>query len=416
LVFLLEDRDVPLVRLYLAFRGGSLYDPPEKAGLAQVAALGWRTGGAGKLDPEAVDETLDGKGMELSLWIGRETGRISLSVLPADLDEGLDLLAKVVKEPAFRTERVSWAVKQVTERIQREADEPQGLAFREIRRALYQGHPRGVVPTAATVGQVTRNDVRAFHRRILREGTWVMGAVGDFEAQSLLEQLEAHLADLPVAGAGFRRFPPPPEREPHLFLVPKRLPQSTIVWARLGPARLDPSFYALAVADHVVGSGGFQARLVREIRSNRGLAYSVGSYFQALPEFGVLGAFALTKVESTGEVLGLMRQLIGTVAEQGLEPEEVERAKDALINRHVFRYEDPGNTVRERMSLFLDELPPQLVAEYPTGIASVSPADVAAAVRTFYAQGQGMTVVVGDVPLDSLHWKDGPPMNVLEIP
>ncbi len=74
--------------------------------------------------------------------------------------------------------------------------------------------------------------------------------------------------------------------------MPKDLPQATLVWGRLGPDRLDPEFYALDLVEQVVGGSGFQSRLVREVRSNRGLAYSVGSFYQALPGFGVLGASA----------------------------------------------------------------------------------------------------------------------------
>ena len=414
-VFLVEDHDVPLVRLYLGFRGGSLYDPPEKAGLAEVAALSWRTGGVAGMSPEAVDEALESTGMGLSLSLGREKGWVTLSLLPPDLSAGLDLLARAVFEPAFREDRVDWAVTQVTERIQRETDDPERLAFRELRRVLYGDHPRGVVATLETVHRVRRDDVLALHRRVLREGVWVVGAAGDFESESLLQELETRFAALPSSGGEFAPLPAPSEPEPRIFLVRKLLPQSTIVWARLGPARTDPRFYPLDLADYVVGSGGFQARLVREIRSNRGLAYSVGSFYEALPDFGVLGAFAQTKVESTLEVTDLMRELLAQVAASGLEAAEVERAKEALINRHVFRYQDPANAVRDQMRLSLDGLPSDLLASFPARIAAVSPRDVAEATRASYDQSFGVTVVVGDLTPDHPHWRHGPPVTAVDV-
>ncbi|MHB8764433.1 MAG: M16 family metallopeptidase, partial [Deferrisomatales bacterium] len=263
-VYLLEDRDVPLVRVYLAFRGGSLYDPSDLAGLADVTELAWRTGGAGGLSPEEVDDALDGRGMELGVSLGRETGWITLSCLPGDLADGLDLLARVVLAPAFREDRVGWARSQVAEQLRREGDDPQRLAFRELRRALYPGHPRGVIPTPETAGRVERAHVVDLHRRLVSGGAWLVGAVGDFDRAELLRELAARFGGLPGDGGEFLPLPAPAEPEPRTVLVRRPLPQVTLVWARLGPGRAEPGFYALDLADHVLGSGGFQSRLVRE--------------------------------------------------------------------------------------------------------------------------------------------------------
>lgn len=413
--YLLPDHDVPLVRLFLAFRGGSLHDPPEKAGLAQVTSLAWRTGGTEGLSPEALDEALEGKGMQLSVSLGRELGWIGLSVLPGDLGEGLDLLTRIVRAPAFSENRVGWALTQVSERIQREVDDPQALAFRELKRALYRGHPRGVIPTAETVRNVQRGDIVALHRRILKESAWVLGAVGDFDAAALAQELEARFSDLPGSGPAFGALPPPQKPEARVILVRRPLPQSTIVWARLGPARTAPEFYPLEVLDYAAGSGGFQSLLVREIRSNLGLAYSVGTFYEAFPEFGVLGAHAQTKTESTGQVLGLIRSLLQGVAEKGLDALELEEAKQALVNRHIFRYQDPAATVQDQMDLLLEGLPPDLATVYPVRISGVSDREAASAAARYYAGGEGVTVVVGELTPDDPTWKSGPPVDVVEL-
>ncbi len=414
-VFLLEDHDVPLVRVYVSFRGGSLYDPPEQAGLAEVAALAWRTGGAGDLSPEAFDQALEERAIDLGLGLGRDTGWASLSALPGDLDRGLELLAALVNAPAFREERVAWAASQAGERIRREADDPQDLAFRELRRALYPGHPRGVIPTLETVSRVTREGAVDLHRRLLRDGAWAFGVVGDFAPGPLLASLEAHFGALPAEGAGFPPVPLPPEPEARTVLVPRALPQASVVWARLGPSRTAPEFYALDVADHLLGSGGFQSRLVREVRSDRGLAYSVGSFYQALPRFGVVGLHAGTRVETLGQVLELLGAVPREVAQEGFGAGEVSRAQEALVNRHVFRYEDPANTVRERLSLLFDGLPPDLPARYPGVIQGVGPAEVQAAVRAFDLAA-GVLVVVGAVDPADPDWARRGPVEVVTTP
>jgi zinc protease len=247
-----------------------------------------------------------------------------------------------------------------------------------------------------------------FHRRLLAEGAWVVGAVGDFNPETLLATLEEHFGRLPGAGRGFPPLPPPPEPEPRLVLVPKPLPQSTVVWARFGPARAAPDFYSLELADHLLGAGGFQSRLVKEVRSNRGLAYSVASFYDAYSEFGVLGLQAATKKESTAEVVSLLRDLAEQAAAEGFEAREVAEAKEALANRHVFRYADPGSAIQEVMSLLLDGLPLDLPAAYLPRMLALTREQVAAACRAYYRSGPGVTVVVGDVDPGDAAWKKRP--------
>ncbi len=411
--FWIEDHDVPLVRLYLAVRAGEVYDPPDKPGLARVASLAWRTGGAGERSPEAFDEALERRGMELGLSLGRDKGWITLSVLPGDLEEGLDLLEALLFEPAFRPDRVEWARTQVAEGIRREADEPQALAFRELRRALYRGHPRGRVPTEESVARISRQDLVRLHQRVIASGDWVLGAVGDFDPDRLRTELQRRFGRLPGSGGGFPRLPPPSEPGPQVVVVPRPLPQATVVWARLGPSRVDPAFAPFEVCDHVLGSGGFGARLVREIRSNRGLAYSVGSFYQALPDFGVLGAYALTKTESASVVVDLLRSEVAGLA-ASLTESEVREARQSLVNRYVFRYEDPANLVRDRMGLWLEGLPLDLGRRYPEEIRSVTLEQAKRAAEQYLDPSRGVWVVVGDVEPEAPAWSRLGPVRVVE--
>jgi zinc protease len=413
-VFLLEDHDVPLVRVNLMFRGGHIHDPPEKAGLAQVTGLAWRTGGTAAESPEQFDDRLERAGMDLSLSLGRESGGASLSVLTGDLEQGLGMLSDLLLSPGVRQERVEWAVSQVAERALREADDPESLAFRELRRALYRGHPRGIIATPETVRRVTREDVQGFHRALVEDGFWTIGVTGDFRAEEVLRQLEERFGTLPGGGGAFPLQPPPPTPYAKVVLVPKALPQSTIVWSRLGPPRTSPEFYPLEIADHLFGSGGFQCILAREIRSDRGLAYSVGGFYDAQAKFGVLGAYASTKKESTGEVLTLLRTLLARTADEGFSEADVERAKETLGNRYVFRFQDPASLVREQMTLVLAGLPADLATQYLPQIQAQSSREVSAAVRTHYLPVPGVTVIVGDVDPEDPAWA-GADVEVVRI-
>jgi zinc protease len=279
------------------------------------------------------------------------------------------------------------------------------LAFRELRRALFDGHPRGTVPTRETVRKVSREDVLALHRKVLEESAWTVGVVGDFRSEELLAALERHLGTLPAENRAFPSASPPGPPKTQVILVPKALPQATILWARFAPPRTASDFYSLGVADYLFGSGGFQCRLAREIRSSRGLAYSVGGFYDAQPEFGILGAHAQTKKESIREVLSLLQDLTARSAAEGYTAQEVASAQQALVNRHVFKYQDPADLVRAEMGLFLDRLPLDLPARYLPQIQAQTAETVSHAARQHYGPGPYVVVVVGDVDPADPAWK-----------
>ena len=140
-------REIPLVRLSLTFKGGSVHDPAELAGLAELTGEVWREGGTLSRAPEALDDLLDRNAIQLGVSPGRETGSFSLNALSGDLEQGLDLLSELLHEPGFDEERLGWARERMKDALVRERDAPGALAYRALRAALYKDHPRSIEPT-----------------------------------------------------------------------------------------------------------------------------------------------------------------------------------------------------------------------------------------------------------------------------
>ena len=402
-VFLLEDHDIPLVRLYLSFRGGAVYDPPGKKGLADVLSTLWRTGGTEASDPAAFDERVDELAAELSVGLGRDTGFASLSILSEDLDEGLDLLAELLLRPRLDREVFEWAKEKERASVARVRDNPSSLAFREFRRNLYKGHPRGVITTEESLSAVTREDVADLHRRLLADSEWVIGAVGDFDANALLNSLSSRLGALSAAGESFKPLPAPSTPAPVLVLVEKDTEQSTLLWGALAPKVESPERTPLEVADQILGGSGFQSRLMREIRSDRGLAYGVGSFYSPFKEFGVMGMSGETGVVSTREVWALMTKEVEKLSSAGVTEEEVALVKDTLANSYIFRYRDPASLVLERMGSELSGLPQDLAERFMRELDAVKKDDVSAAAKN-YKMDKGIWIVVGKAELGDEDW------------
>ncbi len=153
-IYLLEDRELPLIQLTATVRTGSMYDPPQKSGLAAVAAKAWRNGGTREKTPRAISEELESMAAILEFSVGRESGTISLSARSGDFSRALAILADLLQNPAFDAEQLDLAKKQEVEAIRRSNDSPDEIAYREYARVLYAGNPRGRVPTIESLRRV----------------------------------------------------------------------------------------------------------------------------------------------------------------------------------------------------------------------------------------------------------------------
>jgi zinc protease len=163
-VYLLEDPELPLIRLSALIRAGSVYDPPGQAGLAQVAAAAQRDGGTPDQSPAQVNEALDSIAARLEFSMGRESGTASLSVPKKDFPAALTIFAGLLARPAFDPAQFELARQKEIEALRRSNDSAEEIAYREFRKVLFAGNPRGQVPTLESLQGIQREDLLAFHQ------------------------------------------------------------------------------------------------------------------------------------------------------------------------------------------------------------------------------------------------------------
>ena len=202
LLYLREDHELPLLNLVALIRTGSVYEPEDKLGLASLTGTVMRTGGTRTRSGDAINETLEFIAAVMETGISREAGVASLSVLSKDRDVGLDIFADVLMHPVFAQDKVDLAKKKELEAIRRRNDDPQGIAFREFRRILFRGNPRGRVPTLKTVSAITREDMIAFHRHYVHPGAIILGVSGDFRRDDMIRTIEAYRPEMVLLGRG----------------------------------------------------------------------------------------------------------------------------------------------------------------------------------------------------------------------
>ncbi|KAF0218427.1 MAG: peptidase M16 domain-containing [Geobacteraceae bacterium] len=396
-VYLLEDHELPLVNITAYVATGSIYEPPEKTGLAGLTGAVMRSGGTAELPPEKMDAELEFMASAVESSIGSDMGNVSLSTLTKNLNRTLEIFAQVLMNPAFREDRLTLAKNRTIEGLRRQNDDPQGVANRELRKALYPGHPLGRHPTIETVKGITREEMASFHRNYYHPNNVILAVSGDFTKGEMLEKLRTSFAGwekTPVTSPPVAE--PTTDIKPAVLLARKDVNQSVVRMGHLGIEKSNPDLYSVRVMDYILG-GGFTSRLTTEIRSNQGLAYNVDSYFDVGRRFiGTFIAETETKSESTVRTISLMRDIIAGMTSAPVTDQELKLAKDAIINSFIFGFAKPDAVANQQARLEFYNYSPGFLENYRDNIAKVTKEDVLRVAKKYLHPDEMVLMVVGD--------------------
>ena len=404
-LYLLEDHELPLIEATALIRTGAVYDPVDRAGLASLTGEVMRSGGTSAMAPQVLDEKLEFMDAAISISIESEAGQASLSVLKKDFDPAFQIFSQILQQPAFAHDRIEIAREQKIASLRQIEDNPQSLAFRKFKTLLYRQNPRGNLPTVASMRRIKPEDLLRFHEKYFHPGRIILGVSGDFSAPEMIASVKQQFADWKPAQ---NTLPPVPKPQDFTalsqFYLQKNVPQSTIILGHLAPEKSSPDYHAFEVLNYILGGGGFSSRLTSEIRSTRGLAYSVGSFYRADVDYGVFGAYCMTKSASAHKALTLMNDIIDRMKDS-LRQDELEQAKESLINSFVFSYTSSVQIVSQQMLCEYEHLPHDFIAQFPEKIKQVTLPDLQRVARAWLHPSRAVMLVIGeankfDVPLN----------------
>lgn len=396
-VYLREDSELPLVQVTAMVGTGSLAVSSERTGFDDLFAETLRAGGTASRPAARLEEQLAQLAADLSCSMGPYATQLGLSVRRGDLAEGAAILAELLRRPAFAGDKLELARRSAQEALRRRNDDPGEIASRLLMAALYPGHPLGASPTQASLAAITRDHLLAFHREhFAPENLWlaVSGDVNRAELQPLLEKL---FGDWSRGNAVAATLPPLTPLEAGLLqVVAKDVPQATIMLGDLGLTKDNPDQYPARVLNFILGGGDFNSRLMREIRSDRGLAYSAWSQFQIGRRFpGPVMAGTETKNASAVEALSLIRKIMNDLRDRPVEAEELRTARESLVNSFVFSFADSHAVVAQRMQLDFYGYPADYLERYQERIAAVTVEDVQRVARQYLRPERQQIVIVG---------------------
>jgi predicted Zn-dependent peptidase len=349
---LIRSKWLPLVDLEILIRGGSVYDPPAKVGLAGITANLLRIGGTGDLKPDQLDQTLDSEGIDISITSGNDYFSINLSCLRENLDQAVSILARMIRQPGFDGEKLEEIKTRLGSTIARRNDRPGSIKTREFNKLIYgQGSPFAAVLEYEHLDSIARSDVAAFYRRFFAPANMLAGVVGPVEIGEVEEIFEKYFGDWDHRAS----VPPYPEvKEPKYdfkvaFAEKSNLNQSYISIGHPG-VKEDLSEQAKIKVFNLIFSGSFDSRLNTRIRTRMGLTYGIDGGIMT-PHFypGKTYFSTFTRSASTLKAVQAIFDEIDIIRKERVTDKELSDAKDYFINSFVFKYSSPEKILSSEM-------------------------------------------------------------------
>ncbi len=397
-VYLMTDRELPLVNVTAYVGAGSIYEPADKVGLAGLTGGALRSGGVTGVTPEQLDAELEFMASSVESGMGGDLATVSLATLTRNLDRTLELFGGVMMSPSFDPGRFDLSVKKSLEALRRQNDDPKGIADRELRRAIFHDHPLGRYPTPQTVKAISREELIGFHKKYYHPNNVILAVSGDIGREELTEKLTRVFGGWEKVNVDFPAVAQPDMTlNPAMLFVKKEVNQSAIRMGHMGITKDNPDLYAIRVMDFILGGNGFNSRLMAEIRTKQGLTYNVDSSFEIGRRFpGPFIAEAETKSESTAKTMGLMLDIMAGMTREPVSEQELSLAKESMVNSFVFGFTKSDMIVNQRARLEYYGYPKNYLEEYRENIARVNREDVLRVARKYLHPDRLIKVVVGD--------------------
>lgn len=392
-----EQHNLPMVIVRVVLDAGARRDPDDKPGVANLTAE-LLTEGTTTRSAQQIKDAIDFVGGALDASADTDYAVVTLQVLRKDLDAGLDLLADVMLHPAFKPEELARRREAVLASIRASEDDPTSVAQKAFQKALYGDTPYGHPDegTEASVPRITRADLQRFFTRYYGPARAAIIVVGDLTAGEARERFTRALGAWRGDGVAAFVYPPltePPARE---IRIARPVTQAAIVMGSLGIARDNPDYETIAVMNYVLGSGGFSSRLMDYIRTQAGLAYSVGSFFAATKSPGPFEIVMQTKTASVSDAIARAREQVERIRTQPISDDELQEAKRYLTGSFPLRLDSNAKIADFIAQAWFYELGMNYADTYIQRVNAVTLADVQRVAQAYLHPDRFIEVVVTD--------------------
>ncbi len=399
-VLFVENHDLPMIDVRVTFKAGSSRDGDLSGVSRLVNAL--LVDGSGDYSSEDIAETFESTGAQLGHDSLRDMGYVSLRSLsdPTMLDKISDLFARIIALPSFPQDAIERDRQAMLIGLAERKKNIGSVVSDAFFEHVYQGHPYqlGSQGTEATLRAITQQDLKDFHAQYYVANNATLAIVGDFTLQQA-KQFAELLTKYLKPGKAAEEIPailPPEQKKVATIRVPFKASQTHIQQGMPALTRQDPDYFALYVGNHILGGSGFSSRLMQEIREDRGLVYSVYSYFMPMESNGPFEMSLQTSTENEEQAVELLDSLLEDFIKNGPDEKELEHAKNNITGSFPLKIDSNKKIVEYLAVIGFYDLPLEYLDSFNDRVNAVTVESIKDAFQRRVDPARMTRIIVGE--------------------
>ena len=374
-VYFVETHQIPMVQFTVGFDAGSARDPRSLKGLARFVSDMIEEGAEG-MDSDMIARELESVGAQYSSGNGRDMSVFELRSLSDEqiLESAVQVFANILQKPTFPTDAMERIRDRMLVGLRRQLQSPGSVVSRAFYTNLFKNHPYSNPPSgeADEVARIDRDDLINFHRGYFVGANAVIAIVGDLSEKQAQFWANKVLGGLPAGNAPDKLDDVPQSGQDDVLTISFPSTQTHMMIGQVGISRNDPDYFPLYLGNYILGGSGLISRLSGEIREERGLAYSVYSYFIPMQQNGPFIINLQTRNDSGALAEELVSQTVTEFVQRGPTQEELDAAKKNITGSFPLRINSNKKIANNLLSIAFYELPLDYLETYSEKINSVT--------------------------------------------
>jgi len=355
-VWLVSEPSIPILSLEMAWKGGETSDPDGLEGLSDSVVYSMNEG-AGDLDSLGFQTRMEELNMSFGCSTGNDWTSCSSSMLTDNASDAMDLIATAFAAPRFDAGPFERFQRENQIAIKQRETSANWLARKALTDAMYPEHPYARQTSAESIAALTPDLAREHMRKLMVKDRLLVTAVGAVTPEELAPMIDKVMAGLPETsetGSVADIVLPDALAEPIIVDLPQ--PQSLVSFSAPGLPRDHPDFFTAYVLNYTVGGGGFESRLMKTLRVEKGLTYGVYTGLSTSDHLNTWSGGGQTKNESAGEFLAGIKDELSQFVADGVTEEELSDAKAYLTGSYALGFDSNAKIADQMMGVRQEEL------------------------------------------------------------
>jgi len=323
-----KDSSIPIVSVSFSFKGGSSLENENQNGLSNLMTS-MLDEGTRRLSASDYKNAVKTNGMKLSISSQKDKIDGAFQVISTQTSEGFDLFYESLNHPSFSEKEITKVKKQIIASLKIDQSDISTRASNLFNKHFFGDHSfsKNIKGSISSINNFSKNDLMNFHEKAFQRKNLIIGVAGNIEKNQIKKKIELVFGNLKNS------FDTPGIKKFYNLKTGDKIqkiatPQTSVLFGHPGLERKNEDFFALRIANYILGGGGFQSRLYKEIREKRGLVYSIYSYLLPYENDGVVIGGFQTRNKSVFETIQSVKKEWEEIQKKGITKKEFENAKD----------------------------------------------------------------------------------------